>query len=564
MDKTKKLSETENDVNTGTVDKNFVSSSIITHIPKSDDRNKGGRPKGTTNVTKKQVADSVTAALNEITEEYKKKKSEGPMKKGELASIIASVKRKRSLPDDVRILPDTIRRRVRRKSTFVTHRGPASPLAAIELTVVKIIIQMARIRQSLTQAKGLALVNSLINGTDLQKELIKWKSNNTTNSVGSVGSKYWKNFMTRHNNKIRSKRGKKYSLDRSNWTTWSNFDDMYRHNYHEMEIAGVAKRLDEPVWKDRQGRIVDESDAFGCKVTHELIHPEYCIVGDEVGGNLNMSGDGHVGGQKLLCATDSVPQKKVSTNDRHFTVLPLTLLTGEPLMCILVLSGKRENALTEMGINSEADVIGQELSLNFVDRNSGEGKLFPGGPTCHVNGKTIPCFVRWSEKGGITSEILRSALAELDHLNVFPRRDNLNPYLLVDGHGSRFEVQFLKYINDDEHPWNVCIGTPYGTALWQVGDSAEQNGSFNIALAKTKQDLLDKRYKKSMKADLHPHDIIPLINKAWEQSFVRVDKNKNAIADRGWNSLNRNLLTNDDICSTMTKEDKANEESGDV
>ena len=212
--------------------------------------------------------------------------------------------------------------------------------------------------------------------------------------------------MKRHNNKIRSMRGKKYSMDRSNWTTWSNFDDMYCHNYHEMEIAGVAKRLNEPVWKDRQGRIVDESDAFGCKVTHELIHPEYCIVGDEVGGNLNMSGDGHVGGQKLLCAANSVPQKKVSTNDRHFTVLPLTLLTREPLMCILVLSGKRENALTEMGINSKADVIGQELSLNFVDRNSGEGKLFAGGPTCHVNGKTIPCFVRWSEKGGITSEIL--------------------------------------------------------------------------------------------------------------------------------------------------------------
>ena len=123
----------------------------------------------------------------------------------------------------------------------------------------------------------------------------------------------------------------------------------------------------------------------------------------------------------------------------------------------------------------------------------------------------------------------------------------MNPYLLVDGHSSRFELQFLEYINDDKHPWNICIGTPYGTALWQVGDSAEQNHSFNIALAKAKQDLLDTRYKKSIKADLHPHDIIPLINKAWEQSFVRVDKNKNAIADRGWNPLNRNLLTNDDI-----------------
>ena len=47
-------------------------------------------------------------------------------------------------------------------------------------------------------------------------------------------------------------------------------------------------------------------------------------------------------------------------------------------------------------------------------------------------------------------------------------------------------------------------------------------------------------------------DIIPLINKAWNDSFARVEKNKQAIAERGWYPLNRNILLNDELRSTMT------------
>ena len=72
--------------------------------------------------------------------------------------------------------------------------------------------------------------------------------------------------------------------------------------------------------------IIDELDALGCKVTHDLIHPEMCIVGDEVDSNLNMIGDGYAGGDKLLCKKDSIPQQKTSTRDKHFTLLPLYCL----------------------------------------------------------------------------------------------------------------------------------------------------------------------------------------------------------------------------------------------
>ena len=97
-----------------------------------------------------------------------------------------------------------------------------------------------------------------------------------------------------------------------------------------------------------------------------------------------MSGDGHIGGGKLLCGKDDVPQKKVSTKDRHFTVLPLCLLSGEPLICIVIIAGKRPSALLEMGLDGESQLIGDVNDNNFWQNNSGPGKLFPGGPTCTV------------------------------------------------------------------------------------------------------------------------------------------------------------------------------------
>jgi hypothetical protein len=67
-------------------------------------------------------------------------------------------------------------------------------------------------------------------------------------------------------------------------------------------------------------------------------------------------------------------------------------------------------------------------------------------------------------------------------LNLFPRVEGGPiPFLLLDGHGSRFQLPFMRYIEDNEHKWKVCIGVPNGTAHWQVGDSAEQNGSWKMA-----------------------------------------------------------------------------------
>ena len=55
--------------------------------------------------------------------------------------------------------------------------------------------------------------------------------------------------------------------------------------------------------------------------------------------------------------------------------------------------------------------------------------------------------------------------------------------------------------------------------------------------------------------ELLPTDIIPLINRAWVNSFAEVESNKKAIAKRGCFPYNQNLLMHKQFCNTMTMKD---------
>ena len=309
---------------------------------------------------------------------------------------------------------------------------------------------------------------------------------------------------------------------------------MYEHTYREMVEAGVAERLSHPIWMSREGKECSQKDALGCMVTHKLCHPDRCFVGDEVGGNLSMKGYGHAGGKLLLTSNGSVPYEKSSSTEKRFTMIGLTALDGMPVLCVLIIQGVNRDLSVETGIDITIDPVGKsEEGDTYFFNNSGTGKYFPGPPVCKFRGKTIPALVRWNESATITSDILVEMLATLDVLQVIPRDDNIKPFLLIDGHKSRLETPFLEYINTPTDHWVVCLGVPYGTALWQVGDSKEQNGSFNIALTKAKKELLDfKMRKMTDDASLKPTDLMPLINTAWNANFPRQSKNQNAIGKK--------------------------------
>jgi hypothetical protein len=105
----------------------------------------------------------------------------------------------------------------------------------------------------------------------------------------------------------------------------------------------------------------------------------------------------------------------------------------------------------------------------------------------------------------------------------------------------------LEYILDDAHKWKVCIGVPYGTSYWQVGDSTKQNGCFKMAIAKAKRELVNKKENAGLLGTIEKTDIVRLVSHAWNASFSRVDNNKKAVAEHGWGPLNYNLLLHPEI-----------------
>ena len=380
-------------------------------------RNVGGRPQGSTLVMKMRKDKKIIDAKNECAKQFaalkeqSKKKTGKRMSRGTIQKIIDQVKKKRNL-SDAHISPSVIRKIFYRGSLENHHlaREQETPLRFIEPIIVDIILQMTMIGQCLTPSKALRLINDLIDSTNVQQDLIEWKRGNTSNGDGKVGKGYWYGFLKRHRDKLVSRRGQKYELNRQNWTTYSNFVSMYSHIIHEMLEAGVAEPLHEPIWMDSKGNICQEQTSFGCKVFHRLVRPDMCIVGDEVGGSISMKGDGHVGGQLYVCGRKEYPKKKIPTKSKKFTMIGLTALTGEPVMCILIIEGKLPNGSIEAGIDFTVTPTGSSSDSDFIIKNSGPGKHFPGGPECYFRNKTVPALVRWHESGSITSTILVEAL----------------------------------------------------------------------------------------------------------------------------------------------------------
>ena len=422
---------------------------------------------------------------------------------------------------------------------FVPHEmssgGALSPLHQIEPYIVEILISYSKLRLSPNPHECIALINSLIENTDHQKKLISWKKKHSyfgcEEDLGKIGLGYFNLFMKRHADKLTSKRGHKYELDRSNWTTYQNFKQMYNNICDALLDCKIAVLFDQSVWMNKEGQSVsrDDNDRIGMKVTIDIIRPDLCLLADEVGCNTCQKGDGHVGGKRLVCQKGCVPYKVTGKKDKHFTVMGFTNLAGEPILCVILITGKEDNFLVRTGIvdDDEVEVIGTPDDPDFVLKNTGEGKKFPGGPSCMYKGKEIPAFVEFSESGGMTGKMFVNVLKHLDELGIYDndRKQGYTPMLLVDGHDSRLDLDFLRYINENEHKWCICVGVPYGTSYWQVGDSPEQNGSFKICLTELK-DLLMKKQMRYHISDMQIQltDIIPLVIKAWKKSFARIEK----------------------------------------
>jgi hypothetical protein len=96
-------------------------------------------------------------------------------------------------------------------------------------------------------------------------------------------------------------------------------------------------------------------------------------------------------------------------------------------------------------------------------------------------------------------------------------------------------------------PWTCCIGVPYGTSMWQVGDSTEQDGTFKIESKKAKAATVMSKIRAGLPPTLERTGIVHIVNIAWKSSFARVATNKRAISARGWDPINYVLLDDPEL-----------------
>ena len=101
-----------------------------------------------------------------------------------------------------------------------------------------------------------------------------------------------------------------------------------------------------------------------------------------------------------------------------------------------------------------------------------------------------------------------------------------------------------------DHAWNVYMGLPHATAIWQVGDSTAQSGMFKKGLWAAAVRLQKLQVQNCETVRIWDHDIVPMVMSAYPNSFGNITTNKRAIVCRGWNPLNQNCLLNPKIMKT--------------
>ena len=100
----------------------------------------------------------------------------------------------------------------------------------------------------------------------------------------------------------------------------------------------------------------------------------------------------------------------------------------------------------------------------------------------------------------------------MDKLELFQMTDSIKSFLLLDRYGGILDMPFLSYINNPKDHWVISFGIPYGTALWQIGDSEEQNDSFKIALKSENDEVLERKEGFDITDGVKDIDMIPIIN----------------------------------------------------
>ncbi len=161
-------------------------------------KNCGSRPKGSNCEKKQKDKENYSACLLSICDDYAtemvaKRALNKNVESKVLDNLIKEKKVKFGVTRD--ISKGTIRTRIRRERHNPKHPGVSSPLEEAEEALVVICIQMGTIRQPLSVREGVELMNSLIDGTHIQKEVVEFqmarKLGHDLFTYGEIGKGWW-------------------------------------------------------------------------------------------------------------------------------------------------------------------------------------------------------------------------------------------------------------------------------------------------------------------------------------------------------------------------------------
>lgn len=118
---------------------------------------------------------------------------------GRLDAIIDEVKKKGKI--ETTISKKFVGKRIsRNKITVVTPSSPDSPLAAIEPTILKLILAMADSREPLQPSRCIQVINDLIKDTPSQAKLIDFNNRMNTpidsTPIQFIGPGYWQSRIS--------------------------------------------------------------------------------------------------------------------------------------------------------------------------------------------------------------------------------------------------------------------------------------------------------------------------------------------------------------------------------
>jgi hypothetical protein len=127
------------------------------------------------------------------------------------------------------------------------------------------------------------------------------------------------------------------------------------------------------------------------------------------------------------------------------------------------------------------------------------------------------------------------------------------PAVILDGHGSRLSIEFLRYVNNLDrvgdvveganHKWNIYLGLPNATAYWQVGDASQQNGAWKNLQRVEKEAIRANQQLNGRKLKINRHHAVYMLQRLFHLCYGNVKGNKNEILQRGWNPLNKGCLS---------------------